>query len=205
MKIAVWGAKGRVGLAIVKIAKLRMHQVFEVDKNNYATFDTPCDVVIDFSLPTATQHVASYCKKHNTPLVVGTTGHSEYQLAILDELKQHVEVVAKANFSKGMDIVAQISKQIALHTGWDVAIVEKHRKGKMDTPSGTAKMLANLLDCKDVCSLRVGNEFGTHTVVFGGVDEQIEISHRATSVDVFALGAVESAEKLINNIAKNVP
>lgn len=198
MIVAVWGAKGRVGAKVCEIATNRGHRVFAVDKDDCNTFDMPCDVVIDFSLPNATQSVASYCKRHNTPLVLGTTGHNKHQIALLQQLKEQVQVVHKANYSKGIAVVEEICKQVALATGWDVAIVEKHRKGKVDCPSGTAKRLASLLDCTNVLSVRAGNEFGTHTVVFGGENECIEITHRATSVDIFALGALEVAEKLVS-------
>ena len=199
MRIAVWGARGRVGSKVCDVAVNRGHTVFAVDRDNCDTFHTPCDVVIDFSLPSSTESVTKYCKNHLAPLVVGTTGHNNVQLALLQNLESYVTVVKKANFSKGIAIVEQICKQIALPNDWDAAIWEKHRKGKIDSPSGTATELARLLDCKDILSMRVGNEFGTHTVVLGGIDECIEITHRATSVDVFALGALDVAEKIATN------
>jgi 4-hydroxy-tetrahydrodipicolinate reductase len=197
MKIAVWGAKGRVGSKVCEIAATRGHTIFGVDKESSASFDAPCDVVIDFSLPSCIEQIVKYCTTYKVPLVAGTTGHNKNQLALLEKLKQQVPVIVKANYGKGMEIVSQICREVAAKSGWDVAIVERHHKGKIDSPSGTAKMLANMLDCHNVLSMRAGNEFGTHTIVFGGIDECIEITHRATSVDVFALGAIEAAENLV--------
>ncbi len=196
MKIAVFGANGRVGSCIVDVAQRRGHQVCSVDKQNCTTFDTVCDVAIDFSTACATQIVVDYCTRHKVPLVVGTTGQSEEQLALLDSLSSIVTVVKKANFSKGIELMKQACLAVRQQVDWDVAMMETHRKGKLDCPSGTAKELASVLDCKDVSSIRLANQLGTHTVVFGGENECIEITHRATSVNVFALGAVEIAEKI---------
>ena len=202
MRVAVWGANGRVGSRICAIATNRCHEVFAVDRHNCTTFDQVCDVVIDFSSPSCTEQVVHYCKRHLVPLVVGTTGHNEHQLALLDDLKNCVDVVVKANFSKGIDIVGNVCRQIASKTHWEVAIVETHHKNKVDCPSGTAKELAKAVGRADISSLRLGNQFGTHTILFAGIDECIEVTHRATSVDVFAIGAIEVAESIakIDNI-----
>ena len=196
MKIALFGANGRVGKAVEKLAIERAHQVFAIDKHNCTTFDTPCDVAIDFSVAEATINVVDYCKRHLVPLVVGTTGQNQAQLQLIDELSMVVAVVKKANFSKGIDVMTRLCKLATSLCDWDCAIVETHRKHKLDAPSGTAKELAKATGCNDISSLRIGNQFGTHTVLFAGNDESIEITHRATSVDVFALGAIEIAEKI---------
>ena len=196
MKIALFGANGRVGNAVQRLAIERAHQVFAIDKHNCTTFDTPCDVAIDFSVAEATSNVVDYCKKHSVPLVVGTTGHNSQQQCLIDELSKVVCVVQKANFSRGIDVMTWLCKLVTSLCDWDCAIVETHRKHKLDAPSGTAKELAKATGCNDISSLRIGNQFGTHSVVFAGIDEAIEITHRATSVDVFALGAIEIAEKI---------
>jgi len=196
MKIAVFGANGRLGSRVVALARQRGYEVCSVDRHNVDTFDNPCDVAVDFSLPNATPMLVDYCLRHLVPLVVGTTGHSKQQLALLDSLKRHVVVVKKANFSKGIAAIAGAAKVISEQTNWSCAIVEAHRKGKADAPSGTARGLADEIGCKQILSLRLGNLEGTHSIVFAGVDECIEITHRATSVDIFALGALEIAEKI---------
>ena len=199
MKIALFGANGRVGKAVQSLALERNHQVFAVDVDNCTTFDVACDVAIDFSVAAATDTVISYCRRCLVPLVMGTTGQNQAQLTQIDELSRVVCVVKKANFSKGIALMTTLCNHVANTTNWDCAIVETHHVRKLDAPSGTAKELANSLGCNQVASMRVGNQFGTHSVVFAGVDECIEITHRATSVDVFALGAIETAEKIAQN------
>lgn len=201
MNIAVFGAKGRVGSAVVRLAK--GHNVWQIDKDwNINPLDE-VDVAIDFSLPSATKDVVEFCKLHSCPLVTGVTGRNESQLQLIDELAQQVTVVAKDNFCQGIALLKDVCQCIASSCNWDCEIVETHHKNKVDSPSGTAKMLAtNILKNKGefgkvtIHSLRVGSNFGRHVVVFGTSGESLTITHQAENVDIFAKGALECALKV---------
>lgn len=120
---------------------------------------------------------------------------------MLEETKKIVPVQESANFSVGMQQMYAVCRILA-KLGWDTEIVETHRKGKLDSPSGTAKQLATEITqngTRDVTihSLRAGSNFGTHEVIFATVGESLTITHRAENVQIFALGAVKCAEELM--------
>ena len=198
MNIAVFGAKGRVGSAVVRLAK--GHSVWQIDKDwNINPLDE-VDVAIDFSLPSATKDVVDFCKLHSCPLVTGVTGRNGSQLQLIDELAQQVTVVAKDNFCQGIALLKDVCQYIANSCNWDCEIVETHHKNKVDSPSGTAKMLASTIAQSKgefgkvtIHSLRVGSNFGRHVVVFGTSGESLTITHQAEGVDIFAKGALECA------------
>lgn len=230
MKIVVFGAKGRVGSAVVKLAKLRGYEVTEKDIDNLGNCATACakettnaaktrnsrkcaeniadssdenavDVAIDFSTPQATAEVCEFCMRHRCPLVTGVTGRNEYEQKILDELKSEVKVCESSNFSRGVEYMHKICALLA-HLGWDCEIVELHRKNKRDAPGGTAKDLAatiaqNGTRIVTVHSLRAGESTGIHAVIFASNGESITVTHRAENVEIFARGALETAEKLV--------
>ena len=205
MNIVVFGAKGRVGSKVVEIAEKRGHTVIPIDikdEDNKATRES-VDVVIDFSTATATQNVCDFCRQHRCALVSGVTGRNEEQQKLIDRLAYELPVVCKSNFSVGVDMLHRIceivSKELA---DWDCEIVEIHRRGKLDVPSGTAKSLAATIakqkSFKKVTThaLRCGSNFGKHEVVFATNGESLTLTHQAENVDIFALGAIIEAEKL---------
>ena len=207
MNVAVFGAKGRVGSAVVRLAK--GHNVWQIDKDFEHNPLQTVDVVVDFSLPSATKNVVDFCKAHHCPLVTGVTGHSVTQLALLDELSQHVTVVAMDNFSEGVQILAQICQYVAQNCNWACEIVETHHARKKDSPSGTAKMLASKIAKAGgefcgvtVHSLRLGSNFGCHQVVFATSGESLTITHQAENVEIFARGALKRALQLAENNKK---
>lgn len=165
--------------------------------------DTRPDVVINFSVPSATQDVARYCSKHHCALVDGVTGRTPQQAQLLHELAQDVPVLHSNNFSQGAALLNELAEHAAKAVPWDCEITELHRKGKQDSPGGTAKQIAATVvqarggfAAATIHSLRCGNCCGTHTVVFGGDGERVEITHVVESRAVFALGAVIQAEKM---------
>ncbi|MCM1290257.1 MAG: NAD-dependent epimerase/dehydratase family protein [Corallococcus sp.] len=230
MVIAVFGAKGRVGRRVCELAKERGHDVIEIDKENVEgatveyepvawgaaeSCDTALtseiknakkkkieiDVAIDFSAAEATKKVCEFCKTHRCALVTGTTGRNAEQEGYLEELKSYAKVLKKANFSKGLELTEQICKTLAA-LNWDCDIIETHRRGKADRPSGTAKQLCKTVlmgGTRTVCvhSLRNGSNFGKHEIVFGGKGESITVTHQAENVDIFARGALDAAEKIL--------
>lgn len=200
MKIAVFGAQGRVGSKVCEIARTRGHEVFEVEKDTDATQATDIDIAIDFSVAEATQKVCEFCKDHHCPLVSGVTGRNEQQQRILDEARRFVAVKESANFSIGIAAVREICRTLA-KLEWDCEIVEIHRKGKRDCPSGTAKQLAceiaqNGTRKVTVHSVRAGSNFGTHEIIFAAEGESLTVTHRAENVGIFAFGAIKCAEEL---------
>lgn len=180
--------------------------------------NTP-DVVVDFSNVSAFDAVVSFIRSHKCALVSGTTGFSPEQIEELHELGRVVPVIHAANYSVG---VAVLKRAVAMAAdalqGWDTEIVETHHNQKVDAPSGTAKLLLEALDPEDarpvvhgregfcgartkdeigMFSLRGGTVAGTHEVHFFGQDEEVCLTHRATSRQIFVNGAVACAERLL--------
>lgn len=162
------------------------------------------DVVIDFATAEATSEVCEFCKIHQSALVSGVTGRNDEQLHLVEQLSETVPVICKANFSVGVEMLHRICQIVASKLAdWDCEIVETHRKGKVDSPSGTAKSLAGeIVEQKSfrkvtVHSLRCGSNFGRHSVVFATQGESLTLTHQAENVEIFAKGAILEAEKLV--------
>jgi 4-hydroxy-tetrahydrodipicolinate reductase len=159
------------------------------------------DVLVDFTLPEATDEHLDYVAKYRKALVLGTTGLTDAQKSKVEEISKIVPVVFSPNMSIGVNVLFSILPEVARKLGSDysVEIVEAHHKAKKDAPSGTAKKLAELITQatkKDipVHSIRLGDIFGDHTVVFCGNSERIEIKHQAHSRDLFVVGALKAAK-----------
>lgn len=179
------------------------------------------DAVIDFSHPSALEPLLDFCVERKLPVVLATTGYSEEQLALIDRAARSIPVFRSANMSLGINVLMDLVKRAAslLGADYDVEIVERHHRRKLDAPSGTALMLADaaaeglpyepeyvfdrhsVRKARDgreigVSSVRGGTIVGDHTVIFAGRDEVIEISHHAASREIFAGGAVRAAKFL---------
>lgn len=177
-------------------------------------------VVIDFSLPTATESVIAACRAARTPLVMGTTGLSPAQRAALGALAQELPVVFAPNYSQGVTALFHLAKRATELLGpeFQAEITEFHHRHKVDSPSGTAMRLAEVVaeakgvalgeagvygregqvgartpDEIGVFALRGGDVVGEHTLYLFGEGERIEITHRATDRTIFARGAVRAA------------
>lgn len=204
MKLTVFGSNGRVGGSVVRLAEKRGHEVTKIDVGDNMA-ECNADVVIDFSVPQATEAVIDYCVACNCPLVTGVTGRNAKQQFEIDKLSERLPVVQSANFAEGIALFTDVCAKIAAaHPDWDVDVVEMHRRGKLDAPSGTAKTIAaKISQAKGafgkvtIHSVRSGTNFGVHSVIFGGTGENITLTHRAENVEVFALGAIKQAEVLI--------
>ncbi len=178
------------------------------------------DVAIDFTLPEATLAHAARAAAMGTPLVIGTTGLSNEQEAILAEHAKSTAIVYAPNMSLGVNLLLAVVEQVsaALDEAWDIEIVEMHHNRKVDAPSGTALGLGRAAakgrgrSFDDVAvlsreghtgpreqgqigfaTLRGGDVIGDHTVIFAGAGERVEIGHKASGRDVFAAGAVRAA------------
>lgn len=159
------------------------------------------DVLVDFTLPEAADEHLDYVAKYKKALVLGTTGLSDTQKNKVEEISRVVPVVFTPNMSVGVNVLFSILPEIAKKLGPDysVEIVEAHHKAKKDAPSGTAKKMAEVITQvtkKNIPthSIRLGDIFGDHQIVFCGNSERIEIKHQAHSRDLFVVGALKAAK-----------
>ena len=233
VNILLHGCNGRMGKMITELAAedSDVRIVAGVDiaggqLSDYLVFekiddcDVPADVIIDFGNAAAVDQVVAYSKARGIPLVECTTGLSEAQLSGLSEASEKTAVLKSANMSLGINVLqkalSQVSK-VLKDAGFDIEIVEKHHRMKLDAPSGTAIALADTVnealsgsmeyvyDRSEVRKKRDDNEIGfsavrggtivgDHDVIFAGTDEVITFSHRAYSRAVFAKGALAAAK-----------
>lgn len=163
------------------------------------------DVIIDFSNPANLDFLLEYAIRKKSALLICTTGFSEEQKKKILEAGKQVPVLLSSNTSTGINIVRKILMLISEDLGkFDIDIVERHHNKKVDSPSGTAKtladdiMLATGRDKIEMHSLRAGTMPGEHQVIFSGIDEIIEIKHTALSKKIFARGALDIALKLFS-------
>lgn len=221
MKILLIG-HGRMGRMIEQTALAAgdsMGGIIDIGNlSDLETIGRVADVAIDFSAPAALPAVAHYVRATGTPLLSGVTGLSEGELAVFDDLGRFAPVIHSANYSLGVAVFRRALEEVAgTLEDFDIEIVETHHNQKADAPSGTAKLLLDAVDPrhkrKPVCgrhgvtgprekkeigihALRGGTEAGTHTVSFFGPDEVFEITHRASSRQIFVNGALHAARKL---------
>lgn len=177
------------------------------------------DVALDFSNPSSLDDTEEYVRRTGTPLLSGTTGFTSEQLQRIRALGEYAPVLWSANYSLGIAVFRKMleSGANALKSDFDIEIVETHHNQKVDAPSGTAKLLLQTLDpsgeytpvygregsrCKrgakeiGIHALRGGTVAGTHSVYFFGSDEELEITHRAASRQIFVNGALHMARIL---------
>jgi 4-hydroxy-tetrahydrodipicolinate reductase len=203
VRVIVCGAKGRMGQALIACAKAdtELQLAGEIDQgDDLAKVIGKCDVIVDFSVCEATASIAKLAGQNKKALVVGTTGHSDAEKQAIRKAAKPVACVWASNFSTGVNTLFWLTGKVAgLVPDWNVEIVETHHTAKKDAPSGTAKTLQEVINKatgKDAPAhaLRIGDVVGDHTVTFGTSGERIEISHRASSRETFARGALRAAK-----------
>lgn len=229
--ITIVGYKGRMGHALINCAACLadFQLVGKVDQgDDIQAAVSRADVVIDFSFHEVSAEVAEVSAQHRKPLVIGTTGHSEAERAKIRKTAAHVPIVWASNYSTGVNTLFWLTRKAAeiLGAGFDLEIVEMHHRLKQDAPSGTAATLAEILaevrnqQLKDVIrhgregivgertsaeigmhSLRGGDVVGDHTVVFAGAGERLELTHKASSRETFANGALRAAQWVLKQKA----
>lgn len=193
---------------------------YDVDTIGTLATDAPeADLVIDFSNRAALPHVLSYVRRTGAALVSGTTGFDEAEQAQLRALGERGPVIWSANYSLGIAALRRATALVsAALSPWDVEIVETHHNQKADAPSGTAEALRACVDPDGgrpvaygrqgmvgprpereigMHALRGGTVAGTHEVHFFGEDEEVCLTHRATSRQIFVSGAVAAAKRLL--------
>lgn len=181
------------------------------------------DVLIDFTRPEASLNYLEICQRHQVKHVIGTTGFTVEQKAKIQAASKKLAVVFAPNMSVGVTLLINLVEQAAkvLNDGYDIEVVEMHHRHKVDAPSGTALRLGEaaakglgqeLNECAiyaregvtgereagkiGFATLRGGDVVGDHTVVFAGVGERVEITHKASSRATFAQGALRAAKFL---------
>lgn len=188
--------------------------------SNIDSFLQNCDGIIDFSSPSLSLELAAKCAQTKKIMVCGTTGFSDAEKQKLVSYAKETVIIWSSNMSLGVNILMNLAEKVAhlLHDDFDVEIVEMHHKNKLDAPSGTALSLGAAVaqgrgvDLKNVgktsrvgkeakrqkgeigfAALRGGDVIGDHTVIFAGNGERIELTHKASSRDIFAKGAIRAA------------
>ena len=226
-KIIITGAKGRMGQALVACAGQHqdLQIVGQIDKgDDLRAVMEQGDVVIDFSSHSLTSEVATLCAQHKKSLVIGTTGHTDTETFAIKQAIAPIPVVWASNFSTGVNTLFWLTRKAAeiLGADFDLEVVETHHRLKHDAPSGTAKSLVEILakvrhlhlpeaarhgrhgitgertpNEIGIHSIRGGDVVGDHTVIFATNGERVELTHKASSRDTFANGALRAALWLV--------
>jgi 4-hydroxy-tetrahydrodipicolinate reductase len=221
LRIAVIGAAGRMGQAIIGVAQSEQVDIAaKIDLGDKLVLGE-VDVVIDFSHADAVASICEAAMTSKIPLVMGTTGHSAKQRDNIVAASKQLPIVLASNFSVGVNALFALTEKAAkiLRDGFDLEIVEVHHRMKKDAPSGTANTLAEILqrirqmenlrhgrggivgerDRSEIGihSVRGGDVVGDHTVIFAGNGERLELTHRASSRETFARGAIRAARWVV--------
>ena len=226
-RIIITGSKGRMGQTLVSCAARNpeleiIGQIDEGDDLNEVI--AKGDVVIDFSFHSVTASVAERCARYKKPLVIGTTGHSGLEKSEILNCKSQIAMVWASNYSTGVNALFWLTRKAAeiLGPDFDLEVVEMHHRLKKDAPSGTATTLAEILadvrqqQLKEVIrhgregivgertsveigmhSVRGGDVVGDHTVIFAANGERVELTHKASSRETFANGALRAAQWIV--------
>jgi len=227
-RIAINGSKGKMGQALIEAINLNENVDLGagLDKgDNLNNSLEDFDVLIDFSRPDATLNAISICTSSGKAMVIGTTGFSDDELEIINQASKDMPIVFAPNMSIGVNLTLKLLETSAKVIGPDssIEIIEAHHRYKVDSPSGTAlkmgEVVANALgrdlsECaiygregieepRDIntigfSSIRGGDVVGEHTVAFFMEGERVEITHKASSRMIYANGAVRAANWLHN-------
>jgi 4-hydroxy-tetrahydrodipicolinate reductase len=250
-RLIVNGAAGRMGRRIVALAAQGRDfgVIGAVEKVNHedigkdagvlaglgdigvkvmSDYPAGADVMIDFSLPVATEEVIDYCAENNVALVMGTTGLSDGQVEKLRQGGKKIPIVRATHMSVGMNVLFRLVGKVAQMLGpdYDIEIVEAHHRFKKDSPSGTAFTLAESIaretgrdwpgclvhgregkgaarqkDTIGLHAIRAGDITGEHSVIFGTLGETLTLAHKAHSRDTFAHGALRAAKWVVGKEA----
>jgi len=205
IKLCISGAKGKMGLRIIELAKadggFEITGEFDMGDDAQVPIGS-CDCVIEFTSPDATIEHLELCEKLKKPIVIGTTGLSDDQKEKIAEISKSIPVVFSPNMSVGVNLLFKMVEDAAkiLGNDYSVSIVEAHHINKKDAPSGTAKEMARIVkDQKKgidipIESVRESDIVGEHTITFDSPLDTIEITHSAKTRDIFAEGSLTAAK-----------
>jgi len=222
-RVIIVGSKGRMGEALMRLAKAdpALELVGGVDRDDdLNTIVDRCDVLIEFAHHSVTPSLLDLALARGKSLVIGTTGHTADERAKIQAAAQKLPIVFAPNYSVGVNVLFYLTQLAAetLGDAFDQEVIEMHHHHKLDAPSGTARRLGEILAqaaggtyeelvrhgrAGDVGArprreigmhaLRGGDVVGDHTVVFAAPGERIELTHKASSRDTFAGGALRAA------------
>lgn len=235
LEVMVNGCSGKMGQIVCDLVEQNEELVLKCgfDKNVTGEFAFPVfdkieditekpDVIIDFSVPAATFKILKYAAYTHVPVVIATTGFTVDEEKIIEEYSKQIPIFKSANMSYDIMIMKKLVQWLApLLKDTDIEITETHHNRKIDSPSGTAQMLAdsinhsldNSLHCEynrhnkrekrdkneiGMNSIRGGNIVGEHVVQFFGEFETFELKHTSYSRNLFAEGALKAAKWLVN-------
>jgi 4-hydroxy-tetrahydrodipicolinate reductase len=221
LKIAIAGASGRMGRVLIDAvtAAPDLHLAATPGRDPGQSL-AGCDVLIDFTRPEGTLRQLAACVEHGVKLVIGTTGFDAAGRAAIVAAAERIAIVLSPNMSVGVNVVFKLIAEAsrALTTGYDVEIIEAHHRNKVDAPSGTAVRMGEIVaagrglvlddvathgraghvgvraaDAIGFSAIRGGDIVGDHTVLFAGIGERIEITHKASSREGYATGSLLAA------------
>ena len=227
MKYIIHGATGRMGQNLLKLAgedlaaAVSPELTTDAEKlqyNTLAEFTGNADMIVDFSHHSAVSSLLDYAKSRRLPVVIGTTGHTDAEKALIEAAAQEIPVFYSRNMSVGVALLVQLARQTArVFPDAEIEIVEIHHDQKLDVPSGTALMLAEgIREARPeatfnigrpdhgkrtkeeigIHALRLGNVVGIHEVLVSTGTQTITLKHEAHDRMLFAQGAMAAAEYL---------
>ena len=235
LKLILSGCNGHMGRVVTAIVAndpaISIVAGIDIDTrklDDYPIYASPgeftgsADVILDFSNPSALDNLLKYSTTRKIPLILCATGYTSDQIAAIEKTSEQIPVFRSGNMSVGINLLADLIKRACAVLGedFDVEIVERHHRRKVDAPSGTALMLADAAsstlpynpkyifereskrsprDAREIgiSAVRGGTIVGVHDVIFAGQDEVIELRHTAASRDVFAVGALRAVKFIV--------
>lgn len=238
VKVLINGCNGKMGQEVAKavtdtqdIEVLCGVDRIDTGDNNFPVFtdiskiDLIPDVIIDFSIPEATFNILEFARENKIPIVIATTGFSDVELQKIENYSKEFPIFRSANMSYEINLMAKLVADLAQKlSDSDIEIVETHHNRKIDSPSGTALILADSINNSlnnemtyeydrhskrekrnkkeiGIHSIRGGTEVGKHSVIFFGNNESFEITHNVNSRAVFANGSVKAAFFIVHKDA----
>lgn len=235
IKVLINGICGKMGSEVAKLVlqEKDMNLLGGLDRNSHSNLSYPIfsdiksfaeipNVIIDFSTPEATISLFPYCLLHHIPIVIATTGFSKEQQDMIKNTSLQIPIFQSNNMSYEISLLSHIASELSQKLPEaDIEIAETHHNQKKDSPSGTALLLADSINCannnsytyefnrmqkqgkrnpKEIgfSSIRGGNIVGEHSVFFFSPNETLEVKHTAHSRTVFAEGAIKATKFLVN-------
>lgn len=181
------------------------------------------DVIVDFSHHSSTEGLLAFATRHNIPVVLATTGHSEEEKALINRAGEMIPIFYSANMSVGVALLVELAKRASVAMpDAEIEIIEKHHNRKVDAPSGTALMIAKGIqevrenatlnlgrsgnakrthDEIGIHAIRMGNIVGEHEVIIGTNAQTITLKHEAHDRSLFAEGAICAAQFIVGKSA----
>ena len=233
ISLSLCGCFGKMGKVVIEESKNFSDITISsgIDKSNrksefFPVFDSPkkidcnCDVILDFSHPSSLDDLLEFSTKKSIPLVICTTGYSDDQINEIKKCSEISPIFFSSNTSLGINVMINIAKRAKkmLGSSFDVEIIEKHHNKKIDSPSGTALMIADSISDEStkyvfdrsslkqkrekneigISSVRCGGIMGEHELLFASDNEILSIKHSVNSRKVFANGALEAVRFISN-------